>query len=86
MQLLSESDGGSPGVAFAASASATMAPPFRFSRMGPNGANKQLGTPNRKKIGAAMTVGGDGESQIPAGFTNPGPVRRPRISPSTRRR
>ena len=37
--------------------------------MGPKGVNRQLGEPNRKKIGSAMTVGGGGESQIPAGFT-----------------
>ena len=44
-------------------------PPFRFTRLGPKGANKQLGEPNRKKIGAAMAVSGGGQSQIPAGFT-----------------
>ena len=45
------------------------APPFRFSRMGPRGISRQLGEPNRKKIGVAMTAGGGGPSQIPAGFT-----------------
>ena len=45
------------------------APPFLFSRLGPKGTNKQLGEPNRKKIGAAMAVGSGGQSQIPAGFT-----------------
>ena len=44
-------------------------PPFRFSRMGPNGVNKQLGEPNLKKIGQAMAAAGGGASQIPAGFT-----------------
>jgi Animal haem peroxidase len=44
-------------------------PPFRFSRMGPSGVNKQLGEPNLKKIGQAMATGGGGSSQIPAGFT-----------------
>jgi hypothetical protein len=76
--LLSESVGGRelgddpPIVAAAARAGAGPAaapPPFRFSRLGPKGANKQLGEPNRKKIGGAMAVGGGGQSQIPAGFT-----------------
>ena len=31
---------------------AATAPPFRFSRMGPKGAGKQLGKPNRLKIAA----------------------------------
>jgi hypothetical protein len=47
----------------------TEAPPFRFSRMGPNGRGRQLGEGNREKIGNAMTSGGGGASQIPAGFT-----------------
>jgi heme peroxidase len=45
------------------------APPFRFSRMGPKGTDRQLGDPNLARIGKAMTVGGGGASQIPAGFT-----------------
>jgi hypothetical protein len=45
------------------------APPFRFSRMGPNGSGKQLGEGARKKLGAAMARAGGGNSQIPAGFT-----------------
>ena len=66
--LLTESDGGRrPTVAAAATAAA--APPFRFSRMGPKGINRQLGEPNRKKIGNEMAAGGGGASQIPAGFT-----------------
>ena len=52
-----------------AAAAAASAPPFRFSRMGPNGAGKQLGEPNRKKIGEAMTAAAAAGSQIPAGFT-----------------
>ena len=45
-------------------------PPFRFSRMGPNGVGQQLGEANLKKIAKAMTVrAGGGGSQIPAGFT-----------------
>ena len=45
------------------------APPFRFSRMGPSGANRQLGESTRKKVANEMTAGGGGDSQIPAGFT-----------------
>ena len=48
---------------------AASVPPFRFSRMGPSGAGRQLGEPNRKKIGEAMAEPGGGQSQIPAGFT-----------------
>src|SRR5829696_5392433 len=60
-----------PIVAAAAAATdaADVTPPFRFSRLGPKGVNRQLGEPNRKKVGAAMAVGGGGQSQIPAGFT-----------------
>jgi hypothetical protein len=47
----------------------TQAPPFRFSRMGPSGIQRQLGEPNRKKIANAMAAGGGGVSRIPAGFT-----------------
>jgi hypothetical protein len=46
-----------------------LAPPFRFSRMGPNGSGHQLGDPNRKRIATAMTAGGGGASRIPSGFT-----------------
>ncbi len=66
--LLDDSVGGrEPAVAAARTAQA--APPFRFSRMGPKGAGRQLGEANRKKIGAAMAAGGGGFGQIPAGFT-----------------
>ena len=44
-------------------------PPFRFSRLGPQGTNKQLGEANARKVGQAMAAGGGGASQIPAGFT-----------------
>ena len=44
-------------------------PPFRFTRMGPKGVNRQLGDPNRRKVANAMAAGGGGASQIPAGFT-----------------
>src|ERR1051326_2053018 len=49
---------------------ATAAPPFRFSRMGPSGVGRQLGDPNLRKIAAAMTVGASSPaSGIPAGVT-----------------
>jgi hypothetical protein len=65
--LLGEAVGGrEPTMARAAEA---LTPPFRFSRMGPSGLNRQLGDANRKKIAEAMTAGGSGGSQIPAGFT-----------------
>ena len=62
--LLSESVGGReaeepPSTASARRAGAGPAaavPPFRFTRLGPKGVNKQLGEPNRKKIGGAMAV------------------------------
>ena len=44
-------------------------PPFRFSRMGPKGTNKQLGEPNRKKVAEAMTADILSDGQMPAGFT-----------------
>jgi hypothetical protein len=58
-----------PIVAAAARAAAADTPAFRFSRLGPKGRNRQLGEPNREKIGAAMAVAAGGQSQIPAGFT-----------------
>ena len=63
--LLTESTGGR----VSALAATAAAPPFRFSRMGPGGAGKQLGEPLRKKIANAMTAGGGGAQGIPAGFT-----------------
>jgi hypothetical protein len=64
-------NGAGPAAAVAASTTATAAaaPPFRFSRMGPKGVNRQLGEGARKKLGAAMARAGGGSSQIPAGFT-----------------
>jgi hypothetical protein len=44
-------------------------PPFLFSRMGPSGINHQLPDGTRRKLANAMTAGGGGASQIPAGFT-----------------
>jgi hypothetical protein len=76
--LLGESVGGRetgdepPIVAAAAStgaAAAAVTPPFRFSRLGPKGVNRQLGESNRQKLGEAMAVAAGGQSQVPAGFT-----------------
>ncbi len=65
--LLGETVGGrQPTLAAAAEA---VTPPFRFSRMGPKGTDRQLTDANRTKIADAMVVGGGGSSQIPAGFT-----------------
>jgi len=65
--LLAESG---PGRTRTLSATAERAvPPFRFSRLGPSGANLQLLDPNRKKVGLAMTSAPSGPSQVPAGFT-----------------
>ena len=61
--LLSESGTGR------ATASASAAPPFRFSRMGPKGTGRQLGESNRTKIGVLMAGGGGETSDIPSGFT-----------------
>lgn len=68
--LLGESVGGrdAPEVALAAHA-ARAAPPFRFSRMGPNGRGHQLGENARARLGNAMAHTGGGFGQIPAGFT-----------------
>src|SRR5918996_1663562 len=64
--LLDESAGGRVS---ALEATTAAAPAFRFSRMGPRGIGKQLAEGVRKKLGVAMTQGGGGQSQIPAGFT-----------------
>jgi Animal haem peroxidase len=45
------------------------APPFRFSRMGPGGGQRQLPDATIARLGDAMVAGGGGSSQIPAGFT-----------------
>jgi hypothetical protein len=65
--LLTESVGGRELTLTAAEED--QVPPFRFSRMGPKGTGRQLGDANRKRIATAMTAGGGGASQIPAGFT-----------------
>jgi hypothetical protein len=70
--LLGETLGGRDGDdrrLFLAAEAAQATPPFRFSRMGPSGVNKQLGEPNLKKIGQAMANGGGGAGPMPAGFT-----------------
>jgi Animal haem peroxidase len=65
--LLGESVGGrEPSLSTGAESSA---PPFRFSRMGPKGAGRQLTRANRKSASKAMVVGGGGASDIPSGFT-----------------
>jgi hypothetical protein len=66
--LLSESgDGREDGRRLATAAAAP--PPFRFSRMGPRGAGKQLGEPLHRKLAIEMTSGGGGSGSIPAGYT-----------------
>ena len=63
--LLTESVDGRPRTLAAATEAAT--PPFRFSRIGPRG--RALGEANRRKLGNAMTAGGGGPSDVPAGYT-----------------
>src|SRR5918996_1290305 len=65
--LLTETVGGREPTMSAAAEEAV--PPFRFSRMGPKGIQRQLSEANRVKIATAMAAGGGGASQIPAGFT-----------------
>jgi hypothetical protein len=65
--LLSESVGGRERTL--AATAEDLVPPFRFSRMGPNGSQHQLGETNREKIADAMTSGSGRDSKIPAGFT-----------------
>jgi Animal haem peroxidase len=68
--LLGESDGGREEAPLPLVArTAAPAPPFRFSRMGPRGLNRQLGEPLRRKLSVKMTSGGGGTSRVPAGFT-----------------
>ncbi len=66
--LLGESIGGRDAPVVATVAGVT-APPFRFSRMGPSGAGRQLGAANRRRIANAMVGRGSSQSQVPAGFT-----------------
>jgi Animal haem peroxidase len=68
--LLAEANEGRANGATIATASARdTSPPFRFSRMGPKGVNKQLGEGIRKKVGHEMAAGGGGAQGVPAGFT-----------------
>ena len=77
--LLGESVGGRdlgeepPIVAAAARAGASpdsvAQPPFRFSRMGPKGSNKQLSEANRNKLSRRWPCPLAAQGQIPAGFT-----------------
>src|SRR5262249_16606550 len=69
--LLGESGEGRPRTLSAAAEALT--PPFRFSRMGPIGAQRQLADANRRKVGTAMTAAGDPNATIPAGVTYLGP-------------
>ena len=62
--LLSDASGNGTAAPLAAAAAA---PAFRFSRIAPKGT--ALGTPARKKLATAMTKGGGGFGQVPAGFT-----------------
>jgi hypothetical protein len=66
--LLGESIGGRDAAVIATVAGVTAAP-FRFSRMGPRGVNRQLGAPNRRRIANAMVGRGSSAGSIPAGFT-----------------
>jgi hypothetical protein len=66
--LLGESIGGRDATVVATTAGVT-APPFRFSRMGPRGVNRQLGAPNMRRIANAMVGRGSSAGPLPAGFT-----------------
>jgi hypothetical protein len=46
-----------------------LAPPFRFSRLGPKGTGRQLTKANLQKIGGLMAAGTGAQGQMPAGFT-----------------
>jgi hypothetical protein len=65
--LLGETVGGRDRTIAARAEAVT--PPFRFSRMGPTGINRQLGEGARRRLAEAMSSGGGGSSNIPAGFT-----------------
>ena len=65
--LLGESVGGREPTLAAPDEAAT--PPFRFSRMGPNGIGHQIGPGARQTLSEVMASGGGGNGQIPAGFT-----------------
>jgi Animal haem peroxidase len=67
--LLAEAGEGREAVVAAAATADGAVPPFRFSRMGPSGRGKQLGEPNARRVARAMTAGGGGFGNIPAGYT-----------------
>ena len=62
---VSESE--SPRAAAPLALAADVAPPFRFSRVGPKGT--ALGATATKKLARAMVVGGGGAGDVPAGYT-----------------
>jgi hypothetical protein len=66
--LLGDSMGGRDAPVVASTAGVT-APPFRFSRMGPRGVNRQLGEANRRRIANAMVGRESSAGSLPAGFT-----------------
>jgi len=68
--LVSEARGGredAPAQPMAASAAAAQAPPFRFTRSGPQGG--RISPASRRKIAKAMTDGGGTDSTVPSGYT-----------------
>src|SRR5262249_53449371 len=67
--LLGQSGGGREHLLAAGTAQAQLAPPFRFSRMGPSGLHHQVSDTLRKKLAAAMTTGPEAFSKVPSGFT-----------------
>jgi hypothetical protein len=67
--LLTEAgEGRRPAVAAAATADGAV-PHFRFRRIGPSGRGKQLGEVNSRRVARAMTAGGGGFGNVPAGYT-----------------
>src|ERR671925_952644 len=67
--LLGETAGGRERTVADAASPAVAPPPFRFSRLGPNGAGRQLTAANRRAIADAIVTAGGRASGIPAGFT-----------------
>jgi hypothetical protein len=57
----------SPAAAAPRALAADVAPPFRFSRVGPKGT--ALGDAATRKLARAMVVGGGGAGTVPAGYT-----------------
>src|SRR5919109_3628774 len=67
--LLGETAGGRERTVADAASPAVAPPPFRFSRLGPNGAGRQLTAANRRAIADAIVTAGGSAAGIPAGFT-----------------